>query len=134
MYVILDLLILWLAATRLGRLVVVDSLGWWLWRAPVRRWANSREVPAPDRQLIGDAILLSPVEPTRGWRSKLASGLECPWCVGFWLGLGLLTLLALAGGPGEAAAWWRIGAGAFALSWASATLGAWFGDYSSDDD
>ena len=30
-------------------------------------------------------------EPDYGWRSKLVSGLECPFCVGFWIGAATLT-------------------------------------------
>lgn len=44
-------------------------------------------------------------------------GLYCPWCIGFWLsGLCLLSLW-LAGGAGDAALWWRLGAGWFTLSY-----------------
>lgn len=43
--------------------------------------------------------------------------LYCPWCVGFWIcGLMLLSLL-VAGGPGDAASWWRVVAGWFTLNY-----------------
>jgi hypothetical protein len=51
-------------------------------------------------------------------------GLYCPWCIGFWIsGLCLLSLW-LAGGPGDAALWWRLAAGWFTLSYVVARVEA----------
>lgn len=64
--------------------------------------------------------LMSRVRTERGefW----VEGLYCPWCVGFWLcGLCILSLI-LAGGPGDAANWWRVLAGWFTLSWIVGTV------------
>lgn len=62
------------ATARLTRLVVVDDLGTWVLAEPARAWA-ARAEPAAD-----------------GWRTKLVSGLDCPWCVGFWIGAAVLLL------------------------------------------
>jgi hypothetical protein len=57
-----------LATARLVRLLLVDELGLQL-RTPLEIWLTSK----------------SPV--SRYW---LIDGLGCPWCVGFWIGLGVL--------------------------------------------
>lgn len=53
---------------------------------------------------------------------KYAQGLECMWCVGFWLGALVLLSLKIAGGPGHAWEIWRWTAGAFALNYVAAVL------------
>lgn len=49
-------------------------------------------------------------------------GLYCPWCVGFWLAGLVLASLVLAGGPGDAADWWRLLAGWFTLNYIAARV------------
>jgi len=61
------------ATMRLTRLVVADDLGLWLIRYPAYRWSNERDPRAET------------------WRAKLVSGLDCPFCVGFWIGAGVLA-------------------------------------------
>lgn len=51
-------------------------------------------------------------------------GLYCPYCVGFWISGLCLVSLMLAGGPGDAAMWWRLGAGWFTLNLIAAHLGS----------
>lgn len=83
-----------LAAARLTRFVTSDSLGEWLAVAPAKRWAWRQERPL---NLSGGAIYEDPNRADAtgaaktplahwGWRSKLVSGLDCPFCVGFWIG------------------------------------------------
>lgn len=89
---------------RLIRLVTADYIGLWLIDSPlhsVRQWAGVRNDEG------------YPVT----WRQKLWCGLRCPHCVGFWLGIGVLTSLYASGGPGDAAILWRYIAGAFTLSY-----------------
>lgn len=43
--------------------------------------------------------------------------LHCPFCIGWYLGAVITAALWLAGGPGDAADWWRYGAGVFALNY-----------------
>ena len=95
--VAIDIALLVLASLRITRLVTTDSIGqWWLY-APLLKKAYS-QTPPPK------------------W-SKYVEGLVCPFCVGFWVGLIGLALLTIAGGPGDAAVWWRWLAGAFALNY-----------------
>ena len=102
---VLDITLILLATMRITRLVVFDDLGGWALREPAARWAG--DLPA---------------------RARLVSGLECPWCVGFWIGAAALAALWTAGGPGHAAEWWRYLAGAFALNWVAAHIGPRLGD------
>lgn len=64
---------------RLTRLIVADELGGWVLREPAERWADRQE-----RDLYGP-------------RHKLVDGLGCPFCVGFWVGVGVLAAQALVG-------------------------------------
>lgn len=94
---LVDLTLLVLATIRATRFVLIDSLGqWWI---------------------TGPA--LKQVYATRNKKAqKYVEGLlSCPFCIGYWISLAAILTLALAGGPGDAAAWWRIAAGSFALSY-----------------
>ena len=96
-YIALDLVLVTLATLRVTRLVTTDSIGqWWLY-APLYRRATS-------------------TQPTPKW-AKYVEGLTCPFCVGFWIGLVMVLVLWLVGGPGDAAVWWRYLVGAFALNY-----------------
>lgn len=103
---IFDLILLTLATTRVTRFVTTDSLGEWLIRDPAEAWW---------------------LKKGGSWRAKLISGLECPYCVGFWLGVIAIAVLMLAGGPGDAALWWRLASGAFALNTVVGVLGGKLG-------
>jgi hypothetical protein len=92
-----------LATMRLHRLVAVDDLGEWWVRRPAARWAAQR--------------------PLDHWRSKAVSGLECPFCAGFWLGVAVLAAHAVL-----PRGLWRFGVGALALNEVVGHLGARVGD------
>jgi len=109
--IVADLLLLLGLTLRLTRLVVADDLGAWYLRGPVEIWASLYDYP-------GDL----------GWRTKIAQGLSCPFCVGFWIGAACALSLLLVGGPGDAPDWWRWIAGIFALNWVAAHLGSRAGD------
>lgn len=105
---ILDVVLLLGLTLRLSRLIVTDDIGDWWVKEPVRRWAMRRK------------------DPTKAL--DYADGLDCPFCVGFWIaGLTLLSLF-LVGGPGEAHDVWRWVSAWFALNWVAAHLGARAGD------
>lgn len=76
-----DTLLTTVSTLRLTRFVTQDSLGEWLFYDPAEKWAIEHE---------GSHLTYADHSPAldedRGWRSKLVSGLACPWCVGFWLG------------------------------------------------
>lgn len=63
-----------------------------------------------------------------------ASAVTCPFCIGFWIGVGVLALLAIAGGPGpETGAWWRWLAAALSLNYIAAHITSRF-DAPHDDE
>lgn len=123
-----------LAVARATRFVTSDSLGEWVAVGRLKRWAARSEAPEAVREdvelKIEDEIergLASSTPPEQwGWRSKLVKGLDCPFCVGFWIGL-----VAVAGEllfqsrhstrpslPGSALrSAWKVGTGAFALNY-----------------
>lgn len=106
----IDLLLALGMTMRLTRLVTGDDIGLWFFRGPAAMWAIRKE-PNAD-----------------GWRAKLQSGLSCPYCVGFWIGAGVLLSLWLAGGPGEAWEPWRWVAGALMMNYVAAHIGSRLGD------
>ena len=80
--------LLTLAAARLTRLVVWDEIAdWWL-KDPIDRAAEQWYEHESAR--LGH-------EPEQPWWWKYRSGLDCQWCIGFWLGAGVLALDAAAG-------------------------------------
>lgn len=109
----LDLSILVFATLRLIRLVTTDDLGWWFIRRPAYLWASF------DTDTGSEPV---------SWRQKLVIGLECPFCVGYWLGSSLLLALCLAGGPGPVPGLpheiWEYGAGSLALNYIAAHVAA----------
>jgi len=118
-----------LAAARLSRLAITDDIGRWWIHEPVDR-AMDRYA---ERELWAAAnVGQAPQEP---WWWKYRSGLDCPFCIGFWLGAAVLvTGAAATRRPGPAASAWRLGAGALALNYAAAHLGARLGDFDHDDE
>lgn len=128
------LLLAVLAAMRLTRLVIADDLGLWYVRGPAAMWAVRYDspLPLPEVDSAEEAVeLREQTAPALGWRSKLVSGLSCPFCVGWWLGVLVLLSLWAVGGPSStstAAEVWRWVAGALALNYVAAHIGARLGD------
>lgn len=98
---LLRLLLLALAALRVTRFSTSDKLGEWWLVGRAKAWAYRREAQAqviegheftaPQvAQLATTSAMRGETVPTPpvswGWRSKLVSGLDCPFCVGFWAG------------------------------------------------
>lgn len=129
----LDALLAAGAAIRMSRFVTTDSLGDWTIVRPLKRWAWRREVRdvliaenpgiALHPSMHDEPIAPTP-EPENGWRSKIATGIECPFCVGFWVALASLAALALARGsaPRPAADALRVVYGALGMNYALAHL------------
>lgn len=97
-----------MASLRLTRFITTDTLGSWTLVEPAVRWATSLEggyaikdgselmdFHSHEFNVVNGYAPLQ-VNEDRGWRSKLVSGLECPHCVGFWIGAATLTAGALA--------------------------------------
>lgn len=76
-----------IATARLTRFVTSDWLGEWTLVRPLKRWAVRAESPmhSGPRPAGWDPDDRDP-DPDNGWRSKLVKGLDCPFCVGFWIG------------------------------------------------
>lgn len=97
-----------LATLRLTRLITTDWLGEWVIVAPIKRWAvravmqKAATVGAAPHELEwletkatrDDVILWGCAEQTNIWQARLAKGLDCPFCVGYWLGSGVVVLTA----------------------------------------
>ena len=81
MSVITDAVLATLGSARLTRVVTTDDIGWWYIREPAYRWAQYD--PESERGPQGN-------------RQRLVSGLECRWCVGYWVGVGVLTGLVIS--------------------------------------
>lgn len=86
-----------LATARLSRFVTTDTLGDWTIVQPAKRWAQRREPAAwvrdddeaeltPLPAEASDELIREAFGPVPTWRTKLVTGLECPFCIGFWLG------------------------------------------------
>lgn len=99
----LSVLFIVLATLRLTRFVVVDSLGAWMFRDRAAMIAENAESefraaaqdfldsnPPQDEARRAEAALADP-NPRTFW-GRLFSGLECPYCVGFWIGLAVIGL------------------------------------------
>jgi hypothetical protein len=76
-----------IATARLTRFVTSDWLGEWTLVRPLKRWAvraasPTHTGPRPSGWNPDDRD----PDPDNGWRSKLVKGLDCPFCVGFWIG------------------------------------------------
>ncbi len=119
--------LLLLATARATRFLTSDSLGHWTLVAPARRWANLRERPVADAphgtqppsmtdEEFEEAWLTEETNPDLGWRSKLVKGLDCPFCVGFWIG-GAILLGEATIGRSPLRPLWRFGMAALGLNY-----------------
>lgn len=114
------------ATLRATRFITTDSLGYWSIVRPARRWAHGHDDPTR----TGDDA----PDPDAGWRSKLVSGLDCPFCVGYWLGAATLGSYWLARrSPGTLAAW-RAVASTLALNYLTGHVSARIEEISHDDE
>lgn len=147
---LLDLALALGAALRLTRFVVADDVPgtWWikdplhdLKHAAQRRWVETsphaeeyRHLVAARRRLVASGVdpstldhPIPPSAPEPRW-ARYLEGLSCPYCISVWMAALVTVSLALAGGPGDAADWWRYGAGFLALAWLTGHIAARVGD------
>ena len=99
-----------------------DKLGEWLIVGRVKRWASQIESPVTPPAL-GEVDPYPTPEPHWGWRSKLVSGLDCPYCVGFWLG-GVVLLVSMLRRAPVVGPVVRFGLGMLALNYVVAHMSA----------
>jgi len=112
-----NLILAALATLRLTRFITTDYLGHWWIVQPARRWAlrefhslRYANAEVIDEEWNGAHLIV-------GWRQKLVKGLDCPFCVGFWLGAAVLLSLALVRAVPPLLPFWRIVMGTFALNY-----------------
>jgi hypothetical protein len=79
------------ATMRLTRLVVTDDLGQWWVKDPIDRLFHPREV---GEQVDGGEPWAGPIaQPPQApaHLHRYVGGLDCPFCVGFWIGAAVLV-------------------------------------------
>ncbi|QDP45496.1 hypothetical protein SEA_FUZZBUSTER_12 [Microbacterium phage FuzzBuster] len=121
-----------LAALRATRFVTSDSLGEWVIVGRAKAWAYRHEAKGQTidghaftavqvAQMAEASARLGETVPTPpaswGWRSKLVSGLDCPFCVGFWLGAAALLAELVTRRVPVLRGLWSFAAGALALNY-----------------
>lgn len=129
-----DLALLASATLRLSRFVTTDSLGDWYIVQPAKEWAESPEVLARGRLIAqlrqsGQSAEYAQWEAENHpdpltWQGRLVSGLECPFCVGFWIGGGVAASYLVARRNPAALKVWRFTAGILGMNYATAHLSA----------
>lgn len=128
-------LVVALTALRLTRFITSDFLGEWTIVGPAKRWAWREARVECDHDgwyeeqeaLRASVIKADPVptpDPAWGWRSKLVKGLDCPYCVGFWLGALVLLGEAIAPRIPVVRHLWRFVTAALALNYAVGHISA----------
>ncbi len=76
-----------IATARLTRFITTDHLGEWYIVGPLKRWAWRKSGVGYTPSEIGERVEAVPTPPHYGgWRARLVKGLDCPFCVGFWIG------------------------------------------------
>lgn len=108
-----------IATARLTRFVTTDWLGEWTLVRPLKRWAVRAESPAHSgpRPPGWNPDDRDP-DPDNGWRSKLAKGLDCPFCVGFWIGAAVLLGEVVTGRVRPLRGVWTFALAALGLNYA----------------
>lgn len=131
--------LLGLATARLTRFITSDWLGEWVLVGPAKRWAAGhtrdrlRELRpeisdrAIDELGVDDLVKTGATDDRVASKAaRLVKGLECPFCVGFWLGGAVLVGDALLGPTSKAPLplrlAWKLGIGALALNYVVAHI------------
>lgn len=88
-----------LAAARVTRFFTTDTLAEWTIVGPAKLWAHRHE--SLEERVEAAYIEYSQGEPvstpdsSNGWRSKLVSAFDCPYCVGQWAAAAGVVALAV---------------------------------------
>lgn len=105
-----------LAAARLSRLVTTDDLGQWLIKDPIDQAMSDYQEREAERATDEDRDMIEP------WWWKYRSGLDCPWCVGYWAALGLTATDAVLPPRGLARGAFTAVTSALAVNYVAATI------------
>lgn len=117
------------ASARLSRLVITDKIGRWWIHEPIDRAMAAYA----DREVAQADADERDVRVPWWWRYR--DGLDCPFCVGFWLTAAVVVTGAAADrAPGRARTAWRLGAGVLAANYVVAHIGARLGDFEDQHD
>jgi hypothetical protein len=143
LFIVADLLLALGACLRLTRFVVADDVpGQWFIKDPLTRratnaseWERYNALVEERTRLIRTGVpainLEVPVPPETHelprW-ARYLEGLSCPYCVSVWMSAFVVLTLILAGGPGDAAHWWRYVAGFLTLAWLTGHIASRVGD------
>ena len=102
---------------RLTRFVTEDWLGHWWIVQPARRWAlkEFHSLRYATAEVIDEEWNGAQVFTTT--RQKIVKGLDCPFCVGFWLGALVLLSLVVTRAVPALLPLWRFVAGTFTLNY-----------------
>lgn len=106
-----------LAAARATRFFTSDTLGEWVAVGPLKRWAWRRESVGYEPGTLTLDPMPTP-DARNGWRSKLVTGLDCPFCVGFWIGAVVLLGEVVTRRVPAFRPIWTFALGALALNYA----------------
>jgi hypothetical protein len=112
---------------RLTRLVVTDDLGQWWIKDPLDAYWHPkfvRQDKNPDAEYGYDPAVFHQPWLARHVDHKYLGGLECPYCVGFWIGAAVLASYHIL-----PRGLWRFAARALTLNEAAAHLGIKIGDF-----
>lgn len=122
------------ATLRLTRFIVSDTLGEWLIVRPAKRWGEKADIQALNEaydlkqagfsarsdELYEKTQDEEPLTP----QSKLVSGLECPFCVGFWVGLIVLIADRVLPRRGILRTLWNVLTSALSLNYLTGHISA----------
>ena len=129
---LLDLALALGAALRLTRFIVADDIpgGWWI-KEPLHNVKHAWQRRHPVRMTYTDpktrTEYVGEYQPEPPW-ARYLEGLSCPYCVSVWMAAVTTLSLLAAGGPGDAADWWRWIAGFLTLAWLTGHIAARAGD------
>lgn len=93
-----DMILVVLATLRLTRFVTQDWLGEWWLVGPAKRWAIRRHNAsvAEDQRYVEWEDAMQDHHEFWSKEIKLVKGLDCPFCIGFWVGAGVLLVVSLS--------------------------------------
>lgn len=109
------------ATARLTRFVTTDSLGEWWIKEPIDRAMNDYAERASQQARFGSGAR-DGSEVQEPWWWKYREGLDCPWCVGFWIGAGVLVAERATRKHRVSRETFRLAAGALALNLVTAPI------------